>query len=116
MIASRLADTLADCRDLSLDRDLILAGALGHDISKPLELSPDGVTEFGQLVPHPYAAVHILASAGLSAEVQHIALSHSPQTAVTPQNIEAHVVALADEAAIHALSVDAIGSIQTDLF
>jgi len=88
---------------LSLDRDTAIAGAILHDCSKAAEMVGDSVRPDYEFVPHPYYGVHALARSGCSPHLQHIVLSHSPNTSVTPVTMEAQVVRLADELAADAL-------------
>lgn len=97
--AIAIADAMTAYRDLDLDRDLVVAGALLHDVSKSFELDESGLTAFDELVPHPHYAVHLLAEAGLSDALQHLVLAHSGRSAVEPRTIEALVVSVADRLA-----------------
>jgi putative nucleotidyltransferase with HDIG domain len=69
--------------DLKLDRDLLLAGALLHDVGKLLETekasggyrkSPDG-----KLVRHAFSGVALADAHGIPAAVQHIIGTHSKE-------------------------------------
>lgn len=98
-----LAGTLEDRRDADLDRDLLLAGALVHDVSKLAEFDDHDPTPVGDLLGHPYWGVHAVASAGLPAELAHVVLSHTHRTNVEPAFLEAELVRLADRAAASAI-------------
>lgn len=103
--AIALAEIALD-RGVDVSMDTVVAGALLHDISKPYEFdadAPSGVTRLGDLVGHPYYGLHLVAAAGLSVEIMHIVVSHSPRTAVEPATIEAAIVTAADEAAADAI-------------
>lgn len=106
--AIALTDTLKETRDLDVDRDTVVAGALLHDISKFHETSPDAEewTELGQMLDHPHYAVHMLAEAGLSTHLQHIALVHTHRSKPQPKTMEAELVVLADLAAADAIFWD----------
>ena len=95
-VAVDVAETLHG-RGYDLDLDVVLAGALVHDLSKPYEFDHDAVSEVGRLVPHPHYGVHLAARAGLPLAVQHVVLSHSGKSAVEPVTVEAAVVQRADE-------------------
>ena len=101
-VAVSLAEALS-AQGRPFDRDLVIAGALIHDVSKPLELNGDTTGPLQELVPHPHSAIHLLADAGFSAEYQHVALSHSPASGVKPQTLEARIVTYADELAVDGL-------------
>lgn len=112
-----LAESLVESRRgrTEVSMDLVLAGALVHDVSKPYEYASSGEagesgeTEVGRLLGHPHYGVHVAAAAGLPAEVQHVVLAHSPRSAVEPATLEAEVVTRVDRVAavaIRARSVD----------
>jgi len=107
-----LAETLCERRGTDLSMDLVVAGALVHDISKPYEF--DGMDEtptFG-LLGHPYYGVHVVEAAGLPVELGHVVLSHTPRTSVEPATIEAELVRVADEAAAAAIRVAALDDLR----
>ncbi|QZY00055.1 HD domain-containing protein [Halobaculum rubrum] len=134
-LATALADGLLDRRpDLGLDRDLVVAGALVHDISKLYEFSPedaahgDGTgdsagdtahddggshgTDYYDLLGHPYVGVHVCEAAGLPVELSHIVLSHTGRTSVEPATLEAEVVKRADEVAAAAIRSRALADLR----
>lgn len=86
--------------DLQIDRDLVIAGALLHDISKFYETDRDGLTELETWLPHPHYSVHLLADAGCSLHLQHVVLAHTDNTNVEPRTLEAEIVRVADELAV----------------
>lgn len=105
-IAIQLVDVVSERRPgLEIDRDAVIAGALLHDVSKLVEGSNEFVFKRASdsapthYLPHPHYGVHLLAEAGLSPHLQHIALSHSPLSNVEPKTIEADIVMKADEVA-----------------
>ena len=85
---------------LSLDRDVLLAGALLHDVGKLLEMEEaDGTfckSPAGKLVRHPFSGVALADANGLPPEVQHIIGTHSKEGDPYPRTPEAVVVHLAD--------------------
>lgn len=95
-VAIEVADALTE-RGYAVDLDLVIAGALVHDVSKPYEFDDGAVSETGRLVPHPHYGVHLTAEAGLPVAIQHVVLSHSGRGAVEPATLEAEIVARADE-------------------
>lgn len=103
--AVALADALVETRGAAVDlsMDLILAGALLHDVSKCYEYDGMAETEIGRLLGHPHYGVHVAAAAGLPVEVQHVVLAHSPRSAVEPATLEAELVTRADRAAVAAI-------------
>lgn len=112
-LAIAMIDTLVDFRDIDVDRDTVIAGALLHDISKFVETAPDVKkwTEFAELIPHPHYAVHMLESAGISTHIQHIALTHTHRSKPQPATIEAQIVKLADIASAESIYWDNKGDL-----
>ncbi|MFC7098172.1 HD domain-containing protein [Halobaculum marinum] len=101
-------DLLARRPDLDLDRDLVVAGALLHDVSKLYEFAPgetgaDAGTPYYDLLGHPHVGVYVCEAAGLPVEVSHVVLSHTSRTTVDPATLEAEVVKRADEVAAAAI-------------
>lgn len=101
--AVALAGTLEDRRDVEVDRDLLLAGALVHDVSKLAEFDGHDETPVGDLLGHPYWGVHVVASAGLPVELAHVVLAHTRRTNVEPASLEAELVSRADKVAANAI-------------
>lgn len=69
--------------DLKLDKDMLLAGALLHDVGKLVEMEEvDGVfrkSADGVLVRHAFSGVALADAHGLPATVQHIIGTHSKE-------------------------------------
>ncbi len=69
--------------DLKLDKDMLLAGALLHDVGKLVEMEEvDGVfrkSADGVLVRHAFSGVALADAHGLPAAVQHIIGTHSKE-------------------------------------
>jgi hypothetical protein len=106
-----LADQFGARRDISIDRDLVVAGAILHDISKPFEFSGDSMGELGEWIPHPHYAIHILERFEYSLPLQNLVLAHSHRSSVPPMTIEAKIVQLADWAASHAIYWENLGEL-----
>ena len=104
-LSRAMAETLQERRGDAVSTDLVLTGALVHDVSKLYEFAPDepSGTAYYDLLGHPYAGVHACESAGLPVELSHVVLSHSSRTAVDPATLEATLVARADEVAADAI-------------
>jgi len=96
--ARKLAEIALDLYPgVSIDLDVLTAGALLHDASKPLESKPEGKTPAGKLLPHGYLAAHLALAAGLPYEIVHIILTHSKNSsAVPPKTYEGLIVHYAD--------------------
>ena len=86
--------------ELSLDRDVLLAGALLHDVGKLLEMEEaDGAfrkSKEGRLVRHPFSGVALADANGLPAEVLHIIGTHSKEGDPYKRTPEAIILHLAD--------------------
>jgi putative nucleotidyltransferase with HDIG domain len=69
--------------DLKLDKDMLLAGALLHDVGKLVEMEEvDGVfgkSADGKLVRHAFSGVALADAHGIPAAVQHIIGTHSKE-------------------------------------
>lgn len=76
-------DEIYDGVDLKLDKDLLLAGALLHDIGKLVEMEEvNGAfrkSAAGKLVRHAFSGVAIADAHGLPPAVQHIIGTHSKE-------------------------------------
>lgn len=129
-LSTALADGVLERRpDIGLDRDLVVAGALVHDISKLYEFSPesgggaasenevpaaDGShgTDYYDLLGHSYVGVHVCEAAGLPVVVSHIVLTHTRRTNVEPATLEAAVLKRADEVAAAAIRSRALADLR----
>lgn len=110
-LAIELADGVATSVGAAVERDVVVAGALLHDCSKLYELEGETTGELQEWLPHPHYGVHVLADAGCSLHLQHIALSHSRSSAVEPATLEARIVQRADELAMESLFWDRNGAL-----
>jgi putative nucleotidyltransferase with HDIG domain len=70
--------------EIRVNRDIVLAGALCHDIGKPWEFehqerwqADPSITGYPS-VRHPAYGMHICFTVGLPEEIAHIAMAHSP--------------------------------------
>jgi len=107
-----LAETLTERRTVDVSFDLLVAGALVHDISKLHEFNGMESTAIERLLGHPHYGVHVVSAAGLGPEVAHIVLAHTRRTAVAPATIEAELVRRADEAAAAAIRAQALSDLR----
>lgn len=106
-----LAEVL-EHRGTDIDFDILVAGALVHDVSKLYEFDGKEDTAIQRLLGHPHYGVHVVAAAGLSVEVAHIVLSHTSRTTVEPATLEAELVRRADEAAAAAIRSEALSDLR----
>lgn len=93
----QMAKQLRESRDADISIDVVTAGAVVHDVSKLYEFAELETTDLGDLLVHPHFGVSVAARVGLPVVVQHIVLSHSPQTAVAPATLEAEIVCRVDQ-------------------
>lgn len=105
----QLAEQLRVSRDADVSVDIVTAGAVVHDVSKLYEFRGLETTELGELLVHPHYGVAVTARVGLPVSVQHIVLSHSPQTAVDPVTLEAEIVCRIDQICGSAIRATADG-------
>jgi putative nucleotidyltransferase with HDIG domain len=102
-ICAFVADTFDEIyggADLKVDKDLLLAGALLHDVGKLLEVEEvDGAfrkSAAGKLVRHAFSGVALADAHGLPPEVQHMIGTHSKEGDPFKRTAESVVLHLAD--------------------
>lgn len=86
---------------LPVNSDVLLAGALLHDVSKLNELGPDGeggeqLTDIGSRIDHAAYGAYMALEVGLPLDIVHIIFSHTPLSASMPKSFEALIVSYAD--------------------
>ncbi len=106
-MAMALADQLqAQLPALAIDRDVLIAGALCHDIGKPWEFDPENRRRW-QAAPraaglpsirHPAFGVHVCFTVGLPEAVAHCAAAHSGEGELLIRSLENTIVHHADYA------------------
>lgn len=102
-IALSIYDTLEEVfhKDSGL-RDLILAGALLHDVGKLTEFSFEngqaGYAKNADLIRHPLGGAILAAQAGLPDEVIHIIMTHSFEGKESHKTLASTIVKMADDA------------------
>ncbi len=106
-LAMGMADELvAMFSDLKVNRDILIAGALCHDVGKPWEFDPKNQARWREApraagwpsIRHPGYGVHICLSVGLPEEVAHIAGGHSGEGELVVRSLENTIVNAADYA------------------
>jgi len=95
-IAIDMVDRLEETRDIQVDRDIVVAASLLHDVSVLYEIRNGEASELKKRIPHPHYVIHLLAGAGLPIHLQHISLAHSTASAVEAQTLEAQIIVSAD--------------------
>ncbi|MCH7574608.1 MAG: HDIG domain-containing protein [Candidatus Marinimicrobia bacterium] len=97
-IANTMQTNFGDA--LSINMDILIAGAILIDVGKLLEYEMDGDTlttsDAGKLVRHPFSGVGIAARFGLPGEVQHIIATHSKEGDLGKRTVESIIVHHAD--------------------
>lgn len=102
---TQLAITVADTflklmPDLEVNRDILIAGALCHDVGKPFEFDPDNrqrweANPYNAGLPairHPAYGVHICLTVGLPEEVAHCAAAHSGEGELVVRSLENTII------------------------
>jgi putative nucleotidyltransferase with HDIG domain len=110
-MSAAMCDVLARENDLAISRDEVITIALLHDVSKLYEFTktPGGSekSEIGRKYQHGFLAALWMHEAGLSTNLVHAVISHTPLSGVIPQTQEALIVHYADFADTDALLLDA---------
>jgi putative nucleotidyltransferase with HDIG domain len=106
-MALALAEALqAQLPDLAVDRDILIAGALCHDVGKPWEFDPENRKRWEAepravglpSVRHPAFGVHVCFTVGLPEAVAHCAAAHSGEGELLVRSLENTIVHHADYA------------------
>ncbi|MDQ0472729.1 HD domain-containing protein [Labrys wisconsinensis] len=92
--------------EAEIDRDIVVAGGLCHDVGKAFECDPDNLARWradGSRVGrpslrHPIYGAHLCLLAGLPEAVAHIAACHSPEGDNVRRSLECVVIHEADVA------------------
>ncbi len=92
---TRMAMAVCDTRG-DLNRDLVIAGALLHDVGKPVEYAvKEGKVvkgRLGKLLRHPVSGAALAMKNGLPVEVAHIIAAHSKEGEFVDRIPEAVVI------------------------
>ncbi|HEY8614247.1 MAG TPA: HD domain-containing protein [Roseomonas sp.] len=104
-IALSVADEFASMDpDVRIDRDLVIAGGLTHDVGKAWEFDPANRARWTNdpsaaglpSLRHPVYGAHLCIAAGLPEEIAHIALAHSFEGEHLIRSLECLIVQRAD--------------------
>lgn len=104
-LAMRMAEEMGALNpDMSINRDIIIAGGLCHDVGKPWEFDPENRRRWEASpratglpsIRHPGYGLHLCFLAGLPEEVAHIAGAHSGEGELLVRSLECTIVHLAD--------------------
>jgi putative nucleotidyltransferase with HDIG domain len=97
ILALKIAEILEEKMGQSINRDHIIAGALLHDVGKPLEYAPSGQGPLsGRGLRHPVSGAHLILDAGLPLGIAHIAAVHSKEGQFQERSLEAEIVTRAE--------------------
>jgi putative nucleotidyltransferase with HDIG domain len=104
-LAMRMAEEMGALNaDMRIDRDIVVAGGLCHDVGKPWEFDPENRKRWESVprtvglpsIRHPGYGVHICLTVGLPEAVAHIAGAHSGEGELLVRSQECTIVHLAD--------------------
>ena len=98
--ALAMAEALQSSQSLCIDRDILIAAAVLHDVDKIcLFHAADGrPTDLGRRLGHVTTGVHLAMAAGLPLAVVHAIGAHSPNySKIAPQTVEALILRQADD-------------------
>ncbi|CAG0945620.1 hypothetical protein ANRL1_02464 [Anaerolineae bacterium] len=109
-IAMAIADAEAQAHRMTIDRDVVIAGALLHDVGKLLERAPaDRHPLAGKLIRHPFSGLQLALEQGVPSEVLHIIAYHSAEGHRVPRTLECYIVYEADMLSVDALDRRELG-------
>lgn len=95
--AIAVADVLEQIHGIHVERDILITGALLHDIGKCVEYDREGnKTDHGRWMQHGVYPVHQALRHRLPLEVQHMIISHTGWSKVPPQTIESIILYYVD--------------------
>ena len=106
-LALQIADTfIAQRPEVRIDRDVVLTGALCHDVGKPYEFDPVNIARWandpsatGQpTLRHTVFGTYVCLAVGLPEEIAHIACAHSLEGQHIGVSTECMIVRHADHA------------------
>jgi putative nucleotidyltransferase with HDIG domain len=104
-VALSIADEFtAAFPETEIDRDIVIAGGLVHDVGKPWEFDPVNRDKWTKdpsraglpSLRHPVYGIHVCFSVGMPEEVTHIVLSHSYEGDFLIRSLEGIIVHRAD--------------------
>ena len=88
--------------DLPIDRDILLAGAICHDVGKPFEYDHQQHWEESRIttgwppIRHPAYGAHICLTVGLPMTVAHMAMAHSREGEPLVRSVACRILYYAD--------------------
>jgi putative nucleotidyltransferase with HDIG domain len=100
-LAMRFADEMSALMpELKVDRDILIAGALCHDVGKCWEFDPENRQRWEArpraaglpAIRHPAFGVHVCLTVGLPEEVAHCAAAHSGEGELLTRSLENTII------------------------
>jgi hypothetical protein len=83
-------------KDLPVNLDILIAGAILADVGKLLEYELDGKKavqgKYGKYLRHPFSGVVLAEEAGVPPEVCHIIAAHADEGNLIKRSVEAYIV------------------------
>lgn len=99
-MAVAVAEVAERVQGIAFDRDLLIAAANLHDVSKLLEFEPSEsggqASRFGHLIQHGFFGAHKMWEKGLPLEMVHNVIVHTTTSRYLPQTWEAVIVHYVD--------------------
>ncbi len=99
-MAVAVAEVVERVQGIPFDRDLLIAAANLHDVSKLLEFEPSDAggqaSRFGRLIQHGFYGAHKMWNKGLPLEMVHNVIVHTETSRYQPQTWEAVIVHYVD--------------------
>jgi len=106
-LAMKMAEEMQEhYPELKIDRDIVIAGGLCHDVGKCWEFDPENRKKWEgsprtaglPSVRHPAYGAHICFTVGLPEEIAHIATAHSGEGELLVRSLENTIINYADHA------------------
>ena len=106
-LAMQMADEMQEhYPELKIDRDIVIAGGLCHDVGKCWEFDPENRKKWEASprtaglpsLRHPAYGAHICLTVGLPEEIAHIASAHSGEGELLVRSLENTIINYADHA------------------
>jgi putative nucleotidyltransferase with HDIG domain len=108
--AIAIADAEPQAHGLRPDRDVVVAGALLHDVGKLLERAEPGSHPLaGTKIRHAVSGVHLAMLEGVPTPVMHVIAYHAAEGHRVHRSLECHIVYVADELAVDAIERRELG-------
>ncbi len=119
LMAAQL-ESYGDVRPYPMDKDVLIAGGLLHDVGKLVEIEPDGRGGYrksysGKIARHPISGTVIAAKAGIDGPVLNTIACHAKEGENRPQRVETILIHQADFATFNPLVFKNNGTLIDDM-